>query len=123
MADIIEGYSASFTATIRLLDLADDDLAVTVSFVDPNSPDPQALGTYTLGSSGQQSDAVPPGTYRLDFRQPSGSKTGPTCTITIKKGGVFTFVAVPGALAVSRKGYTPTKAADLFVPSSSLCHR
>lgn len=123
IAAIIGSYSAYFTATIRLLDLADGDLAVTVTFIDPNSPQPQALGTYTLGSSGEQSDSVPPGTYRLDFRQPSGSTTGPTCTITIKKGGVFSFIAVPGSIAVSQAGYTPTKAGELFVPTSSLCRK
>jgi hypothetical protein len=121
MAAIVESMSASFSATIKFLDLADGDLAVTVAFIDPSSPQPQALGTYTLGSSGQESDKVPPGTYRLDFRQPPGGKTGPTCTITIKKAGVYTFVAVPGAIAVSRAGYTPTKAGELFAPTSSLC--
>jgi hypothetical protein len=123
IAAIIGSMAKSFTATIRFLDLADGDLAVTVAFVDPSSPQVQALGTYTLGSSGQQSNKVPPGTYRLAFRQPSTSKTGPTCTITIAKGSVYTFVAVPGAIAVSRAGYTPTKAADLFVPTSSVCRK
>jgi hypothetical protein len=123
MAALIESYAAYLTATIRLLDLADGDLAVTVSFVDPSSPQTQPLGVYTLGPSGQESDPVPPGTYRLDFRQPPGSTSGATCTITVTKGDVYTFVAIPGAVAVSRAGYAPTKAADLFVATSSLCHR
>jgi hypothetical protein len=120
---MIEASSAQFSATIRLLDLADGDLAVAVAFIDPSSPGPQALGTYTLGASGQQSDKVPPGTYQLAFRQPSTSASGSTCTITIAKGGVYTFIAVPGAIAVSRMGHTPTQTADLFVPTSTLCRK
>ena len=122
IAAMIEASAAQFSATIRLLDLADGDVAVTVAFIDPSSGPPSPLGTYTISPSGRQSDAVPPGTYRLVFLQ-SGSTTGPTCTITLAKGGVYTFVVVPGAIAVSRAGYTPTTTADLFVPSSTLCQK
>jgi hypothetical protein len=121
VAAIIEASAAQFSATIRLLNLADSDIAVSVAFIDPSTPQPQDLGTYTVGASGQESDSVPPGTYRLAFKQPLGASAGSTCTIAIAKGGVVTFVAVPGAIAVSRTGYAPTKSADLFVPTSSLC--
>ena len=121
-AEIIDSYAAMFTATIRLFNLADDDLAVTVSFVDPGSPEPQPIGTYTIARSGRQAAVVPPGTYRLEFHQ-SSAATGSTCTIAIKDAGLYTFIAVPGAVSVSRGGFHPTKARDLFVPTSSLCEK
>ena len=120
---MIESYAALFTATLRFFDLADGDLAVSVAFIDPDSPQPQSLGTYTLASSGRQSAAVPPGTYQLEFRQPSAGTTGPSCTVTIEDGGLYTFIAVPGAIAVSLAGYWPGMAGDLFVPSSRLCQK
>ena len=120
LAAVIGSNAQYFSSKITILNLADGDLAVTVAFVDPSGGPPSPLATFTIGPSGQQSDAVPPGTYRLGFRQ-SGSTSGSTCTITIAKGGRYTFAAVPNAIAVSRAGHTPTKAADLFVPTSSLC--
>jgi hypothetical protein len=120
LAAIIASNATYFSSKVTILDLAAGDLAVSVAFVDPSGGPPSPLATFTIGPSGQQSDALPPGTYRLGFR-PSGSTTGSTCTITIAKGGLFTFVAVPGSIAVSRAGHPPTKAADLFVPTSSLC--
>jgi hypothetical protein len=112
-----------FNASIRLFNLADGDLAVNVAFVDPSSPEPEPIGTYTIAQSGRQSAAVPPGTYQLEFHQVSGNVPGSICTIVIKDAGPYTFIAVPGAIAVSRAGYNPIKARDLFVPTSSLCQK
>jgi len=111
------------TAGITLLDLADTDLAVTVTYIDPGSGDSVGLGTYTLGPDDHLSNSVPPGTYRLDFRQPPDSTTGPTCTIEVGDTDAYSFVAVTGAVAVSRAGLTPTDARELFVATSSLCGR
>ena len=69
------------TSSITFIDLADDDLAVVVSYVDPNSDDSFDLGTYTLASTEQMTNQVPPGTYLLDFRQPADSMSGSTCAI------------------------------------------
>lgn len=121
MVAVVDGYSAYFTATITLLDLADGDLSVTVTFIESSGGQSDALGTYSLGPSAQISNSVPPGTYRLDFREPANRPSGPTCTIDIKDGQTYSFVAVPGAIAVRRAGFTPTTVRDLFVATSSLC--
>jgi hypothetical protein len=112
---------AIMTASITLIDLADADLSVTVGFVDPGSTKPIDLGTYALGSTDQLTNQVPPGTYRLEFRQPTDSKTGPTCTIKVADGDAFTFAAVDGAVAISKTGTVPKAVADLFIATSSLC--
>lgn len=113
--------SAYLTGKITLLNLADADLAATVTYIDPASGQSEALGTYSVQSFAQQTYALPPASYRLDFRQPPGSSTGPRCTIAVKDGQAYSFVAVPGAIAISRAGYTPANARDLFVATSSLC--
>jgi hypothetical protein len=109
------------TASITLIDVADTDLAAAVTYVDPSSGDSGSLGTRVVGPSEQIAESVPAGTYRIEFRLPASSATKQTCTIAVKDGAAFTFVAVPGAIAVSRMGYTPATAADLFVGSSPLC--
>jgi hypothetical protein len=112
---------AYLTSSITLLDLADDDLAATVTYLDPGSEASVALGTYTLGSMDQMTNSVPPGTYRLDFRQPPDSTTGPSCTIEIADAEGYVFAAVEDAVAISRTGTTQTDARELFVATSSLC--
>jgi hypothetical protein len=115
--------SAYFTGKITLLNLADADVGVTVTYVDPASGQSEALGTYAVPSFAQQTYALPPASYRLDFGQPPGSSTGLRCTIVVKDGQAYSFVAVPGAIAISRAGYTPANARDLFVATSSLCKK
>ncbi|MDO8485288.1 MAG: hypothetical protein Q7S35_10135 [Candidatus Limnocylindrales bacterium] len=114
---------AYLTSSITLLDLADDDLAVTVTYVDPGSEESASLGTYTLASMDQMTNSVPPGTYRLDFRQPPDSTTGPSCTIEIADADGYVFAAVDDAVAISRTGTAPTDARELFVATSSLCQQ
>ena len=111
------------TSSITLVDLADDDLAVTVSYVDPGSEDSIDLGTYTLEPSDQVTNQVPPGTYRLDFRQPADSTTGPACTIEIGEADAYVFAAVQDAVAISLTGAPPKDAGELFISTSSLCAR
>lgn len=112
---------AYLTSSITLIDLADDDLVVIVSYVDPGSDDSFDLGTYTLASTEQMTNQVPPGTYRLGFRQPADSTSESTCTIEISDADSYVFAAVDGAIAISRAGATPTDARELFVATSALC--
>jgi hypothetical protein len=115
--------SAYLTGKITLLNLADADLGVTVTYIDPASGQSEALGTYAVPSFAQQTYALPPASYRLDFGQPPDTSTGPRCTIVVKDGQAYSFVAVPGAIAISRAGHTPANARDLFVATSSLCRK
>jgi hypothetical protein len=112
---------AFLTSSITLIDLADDDLAVIVSYVDPSSDKPFDLGTYTLASTEQMTNQVPPGTYLLEFRQPADSTSGSTCTIEISDTDSYVFAAINGAIAINRTGATPTDARELFVATSTLC--
>lgn len=112
---------AIMTSSITLIDLADDDLAVVVAYVDPDSAKSIDLGTYSLAFTDQLTNQVPPGTYRLEFHQPAASKTGPTCTIDVADREAYTFAAVNGAVAISKAGAAPKAVRDLFIATSSLC--
>jgi hypothetical protein len=112
---------AFLTASITLVDLADDDVAVTVAYLDPDSGEPFDLGTYTLAPLDQQTNQVPPGVYRLEFRQPASTTTGSMCTIELGDAEAYTFAAIDGAVAIARSGEAPTDAKELFVATSSLC--
>lgn len=112
---------AYLTSSITLIDLADDDLVVDVWYVDPSTDEAIDLGSYALEATDQMTNQVPPGTYRLEFHQPAGSKTGSTCTIDVSGADGYVFAAVPGAVAVTRTGTNPRDVGDLFVTTSSLC--
>jgi hypothetical protein len=114
---------AYLTSSITLIDLADDDLAVTVSYVDPGSEQSIGLGTYSLESMDQMTNQVPPGSYRLEFRQPANSAAGPACAIEISDADGYVFAVVQDAIAISRTGVKPKDARELFVATSSLCRK
>lgn len=114
---------AHLTSSITLYDLADAGLAVVATYLDPDTQDPFPLGTYALDSMDQMTNSVPPGTYRLEFRQPSSSATGPSCTIEITDADAYVFAVVRDAVAISRLGTTPTSVREVFIATSSLCRR
>ena len=113
--------AAYLTASLSLFDVADESVAVTVTYVDPDSG-PIEFGSYTLDPGDQLSHAVPPGAYRIGFRVASAAGKAPTCNVDVKDGAAITFfVASADAIAVTRTGYKPREPADLFVATSSLC--
>jgi hypothetical protein len=112
---------AILTSSITLLDLAEDDLAVSVTYIDPDSEEPFDLGSYSLAFTDQQTYQVPPGVYNLEFRQPADSPNGPACKIDLGDGEAYTFASIEGAVAVSRSGERPSDAGELFIATSSLC--
>jgi hypothetical protein len=116
-----DDLDAILTSSITLLDLADDDLAVSVTYFDPDSDEPFDLGSYSLALMDQQTYQVPPGVYNLEFRQPADSSSGPSCKIELADGEALTFAAIDGAVAVSRSGEKPSNAGELFIATSSLC--
>jgi hypothetical protein len=112
---------AYLTSSITFLDLADEDLAVVVMYVDASIEQPLTLGTYTLESMDQVTNEAPPGTYVLEFHQPANSTSATSCTIEIADAQGYVFAALGDAIAISATGTAPTDAGELFVATSSLC--
>jgi hypothetical protein len=112
---------AYLTSSITFLDLADEDLAVVVTYIDPSSDTPLPLGTYRLDSMGQVTNEAPPGAYVLEFFQPASSTTSTSCAIEIADDEAYVFAALGDAIAISATNSSPTDARELFVATSSLC--
>jgi hypothetical protein len=117
----LEEVAAYLTAGITLLDLAETDIAVDVSYLDPTSGEPFPVGTYTLEPEEQLSNSVPPGVYELTFRQPASGADAETCTIEVGETDTYVFATLGAAVAVTRAGETPGDATELFIATSSLC--
>jgi hypothetical protein len=112
---------AYLTSSITFLDLADENLAVVVTYIDPSSDAPLPLGTYRLDSMDQVTNEAPPGTYILEFLQPADSTSASTCTIDVADDEGYVFAALGDSIAISTTGSTPTDSRELFVATSSLC--
>jgi len=112
---------AFMTSSITLLNLADDDLAVTVAYIDPEGGVPFPLGSFALESMDQVTNEAPPGTYTLEFRQSAGSTSATSCTIRIADAERYVFAALDDAIAISSSTTPPSMAGEMFVATSPLC--
>lgn len=112
---------AYMTSSITFLDLADEDLAVVVTYLDPDSDVPFPLGTFGLDSMDQVTNEAPPGTYTLEFHQPADSASATSCTIQIADAEGYVFAALGDAIAITSSEIPPNTADDLFVATSTLC--
>jgi hypothetical protein len=112
---------AYMTSSITFLNLADDDLAVVVAYLDPGSEVPFPLGTYALESMDQVTNDAPPGTYTLEFHQPAADTSPTTCTIQIADTEGYVFAALGDAIGIRSSAFAPSTASDLFVATSPLC--
>jgi len=115
-----EQFAQTFSASIAIFNLADAPLTIAGSIADTTTGKYTAFGTYAVEPSGQLSEAVIPGRYRLTFHLPSLT-SAPSCTLTVTDGAKYTFVAVPAAIAIDLAGAPPTSGRDLFVATASLC--
>jgi hypothetical protein len=112
--------SANNDATITVFNLSDGDITINVSALDPKTGKYGMSLPYSVGVNDRIWRVVSVGQYQIKAQLVSPT-TALSCVVTIKGRNLFTFVAVPGAIAITRAGYTPTNAADLFMPTSSLC--
>jgi hypothetical protein len=58
--------------------------------------------------------------YRITWTYASGGKPT-TCNLKVVDGDQFSFTVTDHAIAVTKKGFVPTRGADLVVATSSLC--
>jgi hypothetical protein len=112
---------AYLTSSISLLNLADADLSVVVAYVDAGSGVLFPLDAFELASMDQADNDAPPGTYRLEFRQPAGATAATTCTIQVADAERYIFAALGDAIAITSSAAPPNATSDLFVATSPLC--
>lgn len=67
--------------------------------------------------------ALKPGRYQLDLKKAAGEDVLGTCTLQIKSGDVYQFVAVPHGVVVTRDSAKTATAQELNMKTSSLCQQ
>jgi hypothetical protein len=62
-----------------------------------------------------------PGRYQVNFGTTSGAADLGTCTLTLRSGDLYQFVALPDKIVVNRVNKPPDNGRDLIVETSTLC--
>jgi hypothetical protein len=94
--------------SVLQLDVASDKTPIQDSF---------QVDSLDIHTSGLQN----PGRYRVDFGLTSGSADLGTCTITLKGGDLYQFVALPDKVVVNRVNRPANSGPDFVVATSALC--
>ena len=100
----------------------DDTLRVSITQVEVSSKatpitDAFEVNTLDIHTSGLQN----PGRFRLDFGTSSGGADLGACTITLKGGDRYQFVALPDKVVVNRSNRPANSGPDFVVSTSALC--
>ncbi|MEP7355690.1 MAG: FHA domain-containing protein, partial [Anaerolineales bacterium] len=109
----------------------DEPIHMTIVSLDA-TPSPSAEpGSFDINAnaSGLEVDSfdiynwhVPqPGHYRVDFSLSSGGDELGTCTINLKSGDQYQFVALPERIAINRVNRPSSTGPDFVVETSSFC--
>ena len=110
-------------ADVSIANLDDYPLSAELNQLD--LPDEEAefdrmqLEPFDIGSFA----SLQPGRYDIDFESVNNPRVVLSCTIVVRKGDVYQFVAVPEGIAVSREGYSSQESEELDVSTSSLCRQ
>jgi hypothetical protein len=104
-----------------VLNLAESKLAVVVNYVDTDTGESSLLARLAVEPLDFSAQKIPPGTYQIEFSVTGSATARGTCRLLVKDAEAFRFVAVDEGVAVSKDGYEPATAAELFAATSSLC--
>lgn len=109
-------------ATVRISNLRDDALHVSITPLNAPKDSTPTTGALDLGRFDVDTyKAASAGRYRVDFALAKGGAALGTCTLTVRSGDEYQFVALPAQIAINRAPNPPTAGADLVVASSALC--
>lgn len=111
-------------AEIEVDNFRDDAIQVNITRADP-----VGAGTPTPSPSGLQLKAFDvrihkvqnPGKYRVDFRATTGNANLGSCTLTMRGGDYWQFVALPDRIAVNRVNNPSQVGSDFVIQTSALC--
>jgi hypothetical protein len=108
------------TAELTVVNLAEEQVALTVTLLDPESTDEYELGTFELEPLQVTTQSVIPARFRLDFGFAGGASAG-TCTIDIEDGDQVQFAIIETGIAITTSGTEPADPAELVVTTASRC--
>ena len=108
------------TATVDVINLADDPVTVSVGVYDDSSGKTEPIDTTVLDAFESASQGLPALVYDIAFKLASGRNLG-TCRLNVHNGDAWQFTVVATGVAIVREGDTSLKPADVFIASSSRC--
>jgi hypothetical protein len=104
-----------------VVNLADQPLAMSVTFIDPDSGDASDVGTFQIAANQVTFQGVPSARFRLVFDYPGGTAADAgTCTIDVAEKEKVQFAVIETG-AVIAAGKEPKDPAELVVATSSRC--
>jgi hypothetical protein len=112
---------ALLTARISVLSLGDDELDVEVAIADPDSGEKSTVASVKLRTLDSDDEAALAATYVLTFSRPGSSLKAVSCTLHVKDGDLFEFVATDANIGVTKNEAPAKNPAELSVLTSSLC--
>ena len=109
-------------STVEVNNFRDDEIQVTLTRIDAGSNSNAVPGDLNLNAFDVKVYlAQNPGKYRVDFVETDGSTRIGTCTLTLRGGDRYQFVALPDKIVVNRANNPSLVGADLVVATSTLC--
>jgi len=111
-------------AKIEVDNFRDDAIQVNITRADPvgtGTPTPSPSGLQLKAFDVRAYQAQNPGKYRVDFRATTGNANLGSCTLTVRGGDQWQFVALPDRIAVNRVNNPSQVGKDFVITSSSLC--
>lgn len=102
-----------------MVNLAQAEVSVTVSVLDPESDDEFTVGTYELQPLQVTHQAVIAARFRLDFAL-AGSEVQ-SCAIDIAEAEQAQFAVIESGVALTTSGEEPLDADEMLVATSSRC--
>ena len=109
-------------ADIEVDNFRDDTIQISILQLDVASDQSPIQTTFGLNAFDVHSYRVQqPGRYRVDFGTTYNGADLGTCTLTLKSGDQYQFVALPERIAVNRLNDPPSVGTDLIVATSTLC--
>jgi hypothetical protein len=109
------------TGRISVLSLGDTALDVKVTFTDPDSGEGGEVASFTLNTLDLDAEPVLPGTYLVTFSRAPASSAPISCTLHVKDGDSFSFVATDQRILILKDGKLAPKRAEQIVGTSSMC--
>jgi hypothetical protein len=108
-------------AQIEVNNFRDDHLQVSITPASASQTSTPSGDTLSLNAFDINSYRVTnPGKYRVDFATSDGATLG-TCTLNLRGGDHYQFVALPEKIIVNRVNDPPTVGTDLILETSSFC--
>jgi len=109
-------------AGVEVDNFRDDTIQVAILQLDVSKDSTPAQDSFEIAAFDIQNyQAQSAGRYRVDFGTTSGAADLGTCTLTLKGGDQYQFVALPDKIVINRVNHPPVNGRDLIVETSTLC--